>query len=58
MCRMPVAEIAFITALAIAGGEGTVETEPIPLAPNGLVGEMVSTVSSINSGMCMARGIA
>ncbi|GIS93489.1 MAG: hypothetical protein CM1200mP22_07260 [Dehalococcoidia bacterium] len=50
---MPVEEIAFITALAIAGGEGTVETEPIPLAPNGLVGEMVSTVSSIRSGICM-----
>ena len=33
-------EKAFITALAMAAVEGTVETDPMPLAPNGLVVEV------------------
>ncbi len=58
MWRTPVPEMAFITAFAIAAGEGTVETEPIPLAPRGLVVEVVSMVSTVRGGTSVARGIA
>ena len=50
--------MAFITALAIAAGEGTVETEPMPLEPKGLVGEIVSIVSSVRSGIVADLGRA
>ena len=58
MWRTPEGEMAFITALAIAAGEGTVETEPMPLEPKGLVGEIVSTVSSVRSGIVVDLGRA
>ncbi len=58
MWRTPVPERAFNTALVTAAGEGTVETEPMPLAPRGLVGEIVSMVSRISSGMSVDLGMA
>jgi hypothetical protein len=54
----PVPECAFITALAMAAVEGTVETDPMPLAPNGLVVEVESIVSRIWGGIFVALGIA
>jgi len=50
--------MAFITAFATAAGEGTVETEPMPLAPRGFVVELVSMVSSVRGGTSIDRGIA
>ena len=49
---------AFNTAFATAAGEGTVETEPIPLAPSGFVVETVSMVSNIKLGTSIDRGMA
>ena len=51
-------ERAFITALAMAAVEGTAETDPMPLAPNGLVVEVESIVSRIRGGIFVALGIA
>jgi hypothetical protein len=50
--------MAFRTAFATATGDGTVETEPMPLAPKGFVVELVSMVSSVRGGISVARGIA
>lgn len=58
MWRTPAVARASRTALATATGEGTVETEPTPLDPRGLVGEGVSMFSMVRSGIAAARGRA
>ncbi len=54
--RTPKLDSASTTALANAAGGGTVETEPMPLAPRGLVGEGVSSVSRITVGNVRGLG--
>src|SRR5262245_8505151 len=46
------------TALVTAAGAGTVDTDPMPLAPSGLVGDGTSSVSRMSGGISWALGRA
>ena len=56
--RTPKLASASSTALATAAGAGTVDTDPIPFAPSGLVGDGTSSVSRMSGGTSCAFGMA
>jgi len=56
MATMPSGASASNTALTMAGGAAIQPASPIPLAPSGLSGEGVSTVSVTKLGTYSALG--
>src|SRR5260221_3167185 len=58
MVLIPSGARASSTALTIAGGAPIQPDSPTPLAPSGLVGEGVSTMSVVKTGTCSAIGSA
>ena len=57
-CRIPVWEIASITAFTTAGGAARVGSSPMPFIPKPVMGEGVSMVSKVNAGILSALGNA